>query len=81
VGQGQRQARGKVPHRKARWDADYVQSVWELPDDFEKYLNEHGASDPPAGPHREDSPWVVEKMRQPGCHVFIGAISMLKPKE
>lgn len=63
------------------WDSDYVQSVRDLADDFEKYLNEHGEGDPPAGPHREDDPWVVEAMRQPGCRVFIGAVAALKPKE
>jgi hypothetical protein len=47
----------------------------------EKFLAEHGEGDPPAGPHREDDPWVVEAMRHPGCRVLIGAIATLKPKE
>jgi hypothetical protein len=63
------------------WDPEYVQSVRDLADDFAKYLWEHGAGDPPAGPHREDDPWVVEAMRHPGCHVLIRAIAATKPKE
>jgi hypothetical protein len=63
------------------WDPDYVQSVRELADDFFHYLREHGAGDPTAGPHRQDDPWVVEAMRQPGCRVFIGAVAAFKPKE
>jgi hypothetical protein len=63
------------------WDPDYVQSVRELADDFFHYLREHGAGDPPAGPHREDDPWVVEAMRHPGCRVFIGTVAAFKPKE
>jgi hypothetical protein len=38
------------------WDPEYVQSVRDLADDFENYLREHGAGDPPAGPHRRRRP-------------------------
>ena len=42
--------------------ADYVASIRELADDFEKRTG--GKADPDAGPHRVDNPAVIAMMRK-----------------
>jgi hypothetical protein len=60
-----------------------VPKLWVKGDDKPegKFLVVRRDGTVPRGPHREDDPWVVEAMRQPGCRVFIGAIAALKTKE
>jgi hypothetical protein len=55
-------------------DTDYVESILEYADDFDRYRGECGAGDPEAGPHRQDDPSVVQVMRDGrGGRVFIAA--------
>jgi hypothetical protein len=42
-------------------DAEYVQSVRELADEWEKRTG--GKADPASGPHRVDNPFVIQMMR------------------
>jgi hypothetical protein len=51
-------------HRIAHTDQEYVGSLYELADDFDKYRAEHGDGDPDAPPHRKDSPAVIDAMRR-----------------
>jgi len=44
-------------------DPEYVRSLHELADDFEKYRTEQGDGDPDAPPHRTDHPDVIAAMR------------------
>jgi len=49
-------------------DPEYVSSIRELADDFEKLQAEHKGkeADPDAGPHRKDDPGIIEMMRYGG---------------
>ena len=44
-------------------DKDYVASIHELADDFERYRKREGNGDPDAPPHRKDDPEVLRAMR------------------
>lgn len=44
-------------------DPEYVQSIRELADDFDRYRVEHGSGDADAPPHRRDDPNVIAAMR------------------
>jgi hypothetical protein len=44
------------------YDTEYVASIRELADDFDRYRAEHGDGDPDAAPHREDNAAVVAAM-------------------
>jgi hypothetical protein len=44
-------------------DKEYVKSIHELADDFEKYREREGNGDPDAAPHRKDDPAVIGIMR------------------
>lgn len=46
-----------------RIDREYIQSIRELADDFERYRNEQGNGDPDAPPHRTDDENVISAMR------------------
>lgn len=48
---------------KLGFDADYVDSVRELANDFEIYRMEVGDGDPDSGPHRKDDSRVIHAMR------------------
>ena len=43
-------------------DPEYVRSIRELADDFERYRETEGSGDADAGPHRKDYPGVVDLM-------------------
>ena len=45
------------------YDAEYVQTLNELAEDFERYRAEQGDGDPDAPPHRIDNPFVILAMR------------------
>ncbi len=45
------------------FNADYVNDVMRLADEFEQYRIDHGAGDPGKGPHRKDDPSVIALMR------------------
>lgn len=45
------------------YDPDFVSSVFELADDFDRYRAEHGEGDADAAPHRTDNPDVIAAMR------------------
>ncbi len=44
-------------------DPEYVASVREIADDFERYRAREGAGDPDAAPHRKDDEDVLHVMR------------------
>lgn len=44
-------------------DPEYVASVLELADDFDRYRTTHGPGDADAGPHRKDDFNVIDAMR------------------
>lgn len=44
-------------------DPEYVASIVELADDFERYRSEEGEGDADAPPHRKDDPDVLRAMR------------------
>lgn len=46
-----------------RFDEDYIASIRELADDFERYRHQEGLGDPAAPPHRKDDPEVLRAMR------------------
>lgn len=49
------------------FDLEYVASILELADDFDRLAEEHaGKADPDAGPHRKDNPTVIAMMRGEG---------------
>jgi len=55
--------------RNRGYDEDYVSSIEELADDFEKLSATPRAvavADPDAGPHRKDNPAVIAMMRGEG---------------
>lgn len=52
-----------------RFSEDYIASIRELADDFERYRHAAGLGDPAAPPHRKDSPSVISAMR--GEHAVI----------
>ncbi len=45
------------------YDAEYIASLRELADDFDRYRLAEGTGDADAAPHRRDDPYVVEVMR------------------
>lgn len=45
------------------FDPDYVASVRDLAEDFERYREQEGPGDPEAPPHREDNSNVISAMR------------------
>ena len=57
-------------------ETDYVASVRELANVFEKYRTDHGAGDPDAGPHRKDNESIVKAMRRE-CDNDLGLFSLL----
>jgi hypothetical protein len=44
-------------------DKDYVTSLFDLADDFDRYREREGNGDADAGPHRKDDPAVIDVMR------------------
>lgn len=54
----------------APFDREYVQSVLDLADDFERYRAAEGNGDPEAAPHRKDDPAVMNVMRGGGPRVI-----------
>jgi len=54
------------------FDPEYVASIRELANDFFAYREEHGKSDPDAGPHRTDNSAVVAMMRGEGDLIDYG---------
>lgn len=49
--------------RNRGFEKEYIASVIELADDFERYRIEQGNGDPEAPPHRKDNPNVIRAMR------------------
>lgn len=45
------------------FEAEFVQSVREEADAYERYRDAHGSGDPDSGPHRKDNPAVLALMR------------------
>jgi len=45
------------------YDLEYVQSIRDLADDFDRYREQEGAGDADAAPHREDAQDVIDAMR------------------
>jgi len=54
-----------IKNSEAGYDDAYVESIFELADDFDRYRLQHGDGDPDASPHRTDNPAVILAMR--GC--------------
>ena len=49
---------------KLKMNADFVQEVRWLAQDFEDYRLTHGEGDPDRGPHRTDDPETIAKMQK-----------------
>lgn len=49
---------------KAGLDAEYVSSIFDLADDFDRYRAAAGEGDADAAPHRTDDPAVITAMRE-----------------
>lgn len=46
------------------WNWDYLKGVNRLSWDYYDYRHKHGDGDPDAGPHREDNPFVIARMKE-----------------
>ncbi len=49
--------------RQGGEDPEYVADLHRLADSFEEYRNLHGEGDPASGPHRQDDPGVVARIK------------------
>lgn len=49
--------------RSGDFDRDYVESIKELANDFDRYRTKEGDGDPEVGPHRKDDPDIIKVMR------------------
>lgn len=47
---------------EANYDQEYIASLRELADDFDRYRESAGNGDPDAPPHRKDDPAVIAAM-------------------
>jgi len=45
-------------------DPDYVNAVFQLANEWDRYREQHGEGDPDKGKHRQDDPETIAKMSQ-----------------
>lgn len=45
------------------YDTRFIDDIFELADEFDRYREDHGFGDPSAGPHRETVGWVLQLMK------------------
>lgn len=62
------------------FDPEYVDSILELANDFERYRAFHGEGDPDAPPHRKDNPNVISAMRGSGALIAVRPDKRNEPK-
>lgn len=53
------------------FDPEYVASIRELADDFDRYRAAQGDGDADAAPHRNDDPDVIHAMRRNAISIFV----------
>lgn len=63
-----------------RIDREYIQSIRDLADDFERYREQEGDGDPDAPPHRTDDPNVIRAMRHNSSMITVTADRGNTPK-
>jgi hypothetical protein len=55
------------------FDPEYIESIYELADDFDAYRALQGDGDPEAAPHRTDDPQVMAVMKRQvsGASIYV----------